>query len=125
MKTYLNFDKFMREREHDTIVVTIYGKQYEVCKEVPAIVPVLMARFEGTGDKVQQTKMMMKAADLMLGKKTVDELCSKGMTSKDFGELIQKLFVMCSDAVIEDEDAQELGDDSDMVAQEAKHPGKK
>lgn len=125
MKSYLNFDKFMREKERDTIIVTIYGKQYEVCKEVPAIVPVLMARYEGTGDKVQQTKMMMKAADMMLGRKNVDELCTKGMSSRDFGELIQKLFVMCSDAVIEDEDAQELSDDSAMTATEAKNAGKK
>lgn len=111
MRSYLNFDQFMAEKNKDTILVTIFGKEYEVAKEVPAIVPVMMARIEGGADQVQQINVLVKAADLLLGKEAVDELCAKGLSAKDFGELIQMIFKAVNETTNEDDGGQELSDD--------------
>lgn len=91
MKT-LDFDKFMQEKNHETITVTVFGKNYLVPAKIPAIVPVMMARSEASDDKQLATKMVMRAADAMFGANAVDEMCANGMSAEGLAELIQRLF---------------------------------
>ena len=79
MGKILNFDKFISEKKQETITVTIMGEEYSVPMEIPAIVPVMMARAESM-DGQQQTRMVMLAADAMLGAENVDKLCNKGFS---------------------------------------------
>ena len=110
----LNFDLFMREKTKETITVTIFGEDYEIPMQTPAIVPVMMARAEMDLDPTQSTMMIMKAADAMLGKATVDKLCAKGLSAFDLSQLVQKLFYEFNHA--DEDEAQELTDEDSRVA---------
>lgn len=105
----LNFDLFMQEKNAEVLDVIIYGKTYHVPMAIPAIVPIMMARAEELSDN-DSTRMIMRAADAMLGRDNVDEICAKGMTAKDLAGLIQRLFTMINGSG--DDDEQELDDES-------------
>ncbi len=112
MSKTLNFDKFISEKEREKIEVTIFGKVYEVECFVPAIVPVMMARAESSNDPQASVKMVMIAADAMLGQKTVNELCAKGMSANDLAELVKRLFgIMNGTDGNEDDEYEEVSDD--------------
>lgn len=112
MGKILNFDLFISEKKKETITVTVYGKNYEVPMEIPAIVPVMMARAEAAMDATQSVKMVMGAADVLLGENVVDELCRKGMSSNDLAELVQHLFNMIRGVDGEDDEVEEIDDES-------------
>ena len=122
MGKILNFDQFMSEMKRETMEVKIYGKTYHVPMEVPAIVPVAMARAElatdadSTGDDKKNSSFVFAAADAMLGKDNVDEICRKGMTASQLATLVGELFVAISGKVDDDGDAQELSDEDSRVA---------
>jgi len=107
----LNFDQFMSEKNKETIDVQVYGKTYKVPMEIPAIVPVMMARAESALDPQQSTKMVMRAADAMLGSEAVDELCCKGMSASDLSSLVQQLFKKINGADEDEDEAEEVSDE--------------
>ena len=92
-KRTLNFDKFMREKNNDTIVVNVMGIEIEVKSEIPAIVPIALARAEEGGGQGAAISLF-KAADIMFGKEVMDDLCARGMTASELSTLLQKLFAM-------------------------------
>lgn len=108
----LNFDLFLQEKEHQTLDVTIYGKVYHVAMEIPALVPIMMARAEESMSQDVSTKMVMRAADAMLGAENVDEICSKGMTARELASLIEKLFNIINGKDEAEDDVQTLDDES-------------
>lgn len=108
----LNFDKFMQERNKEVIKVTVFGKEYDVLKKIPAIVPVLMARAEATNDKQLATKMVMRAADTMFTPSTVDEFCNNRMCAEDLADLVQRIFNIINGAEEEDETEEYTDEDS-------------
>lgn len=109
MGKILNFDQFMSEKQKETITVTVYGKEYAVPMEIPATVPVMMARAESSMDGQQSTKMVMRAADAMFGADAVDEMCSKGMSAGNLASLVQELFKAINGT--DDDEEEELTDD--------------
>ena len=111
MGKVLNFDQFMSEKNKETIDVQVYGKTYKVPMEIPAIVPVMMARAESALDSQQSTKMVMRAADAMLGAEAVDELCCKGMSASDLSSLVQQLFKKINGADEDEDEAEEVSDE--------------
>lgn len=112
MSKVLNFDLFMQEKNRETIKVTVLGKDYEIKAEVPAIVPVMMARAENAKDNALATRMIMKAADIMFGVDAVDEMCGNGMAASELAMLVQKIFQIAQNGGSEeDDDAQELSDE--------------
>lgn len=111
----LNFDLFMQEHEQATIDVTVYGDVYKVPMEVPAIVPVLMARAEMNDDANISMKLILRAADTMFGAENVDKMCKKGMSARNLASLIEKLFKLINGTSEEDEEEQDLSDDDGHV----------
>lgn len=106
----IQFDLFMNERNHDTITIkNIFGRDITVRAEIPAIVPVMIARAENMKDANEQTRMIMRAADGFLGAATVDELCAKGMTAEQLVQLMFKLFAMINGA--DGDEEEELTDE--------------
>ena len=83
--------------------------------EIPAIVPVMLARAEESMDNTQGTILMTRALDMMLGKENVDEICKKGISSKNLYLLAQKLFSAITKGEYEDGEAQELTDEDSRV----------
>lgn len=123
----LNFDSFMAEKQAEYITVTVFGKQYKVKKEIPAIMPIMMARANEETNREQVVFSILRAGDIMFGKKAIDEFCNKGMSSEMLSELIQQTFNMISN---EDVDGDELEDEatfddvSDKVVAARKRPKK-
>lgn len=111
MSKVLNFDQFMSEKKQETIAVTVYGKEYVVPAQVPAIVPVMMARAERTKNPVDNTRMTMYAADALLGNDTVNELCDKGMSGQDLANLVTLIFQKINGPDDEEEEEEELTDE--------------
>lgn len=111
MSKVLNFDQFMSEKKQETIQVTVFGKEYEVPAQLPAIVPVMMARAERTKNPVDNTKMIMFAADALLGNETVNELCENGLSGKDLASLIAMIFQKINSSDDEEDEAEELTDE--------------
>lgn len=114
MKKVIEFDKFIQEKNAETITVKAFGEEIQVKAEIPAIVPVMLARAENENDLVTQAKITMKAADIMLGKEMVDKLCEKGIGSKELASLIEKLFSEIN-GTDDDEEGQELSDEESRV----------
>ena len=125
MSKVLNFDQFMSEKKQETIKVTVFGKEYEVPAQVPAIVPVMMARAERTKNPVDNTRLTMYAADALLGNETVTELCMKGMSGQDLADLVTMLFHKINGPDEEEEEAEELTDEDSRTPVEGGKSEKK
>ena len=111
----IQFDLFMNEKNHDTITIkNIFGRDITVRAEIPAIVPVMIARAENMKDANEQTRMIMRAADGFLGPATVDELCTKGMTAEQLVQLMLKLFAIINGG--DEGDEEELSDEDSRRA---------
>lgn len=113
MKKVLNFDQFMQEKNKDMIEVTVLGKIYEVPAEIPAIVPVMMARAESSTDQQLATKMVMRAADAMFGTKAIDEMCANGISAANLATLVEQLFRQINNPGADEEDDSEEYTDED------------
>ena len=107
----LNFDQFMQEKNHEMIKVTVLGKEYEIKAEIPAIVPVMMARAENANDNQLATKMVMRAADAMFGSSSVDDMCNNGLTANNLADLVQRVFETIQNGNADEEEGQELSDE--------------
>ena len=125
----LNFDKFMSEKTHEYITVTAFGKEYKVKKEIPAIVPIMLARAaEDKGKSARQEigLAMLRAGDVMFGKDAINEMCAAGASSSDLSELFRMVFGMVSGQTIDGDDAdEETLDDASGHVVVGEDPGKK
>lgn len=114
MGKVIDFDRFIREKNEETVTVKVLGEEIQVKAEIPAIVPVMMARAENANDPAMQTRMLMKAADFMLGAENVDMLCNKGLGGKELALLMEQLFAAIN-GDDEDDEVQELTDEDSRV----------
>lgn len=116
MEDMLDFDRFLAEKERKMLPVRVMGKVYSVRPEIPAIVPILMARSEEMGDG-DATRLVLKAADALFGKEAMDEIAGKGLSVEELAELVRQVF-----ARIQKEDGEEEVRDDD--GRRGKHAGK-
>jgi hypothetical protein len=119
----LNFDNFISEQKREIIEVTVLGKKYEVLAQIPAVVPVMMARAEVSRDAHASQKMIMNAADAMFGRDSVDEMCANGLSTTQLADLVSELFKKINGPDDADE-AEELRDDADSVPAPGTKPKK-
>ena len=124
----LDFDKFISEKDKEYIEVAILGEVYQVKKIIPAIVPVAMARVERAKTQSEKEalnlKMVLLAAESMLGSNAVDELCAKGLSTQSLASIVGELFKAVNSHIDEKEDnEEEIRDDDAFVAKDA--PAKK
>ena len=116
-KRTLNFDNFMTEKKQEPIMVTVFGKEYPVKPEIPAIVMVTLARTNDTAiSEFEATQMMIRAGDALFGKEIVDEFCSKGMQASQLIELIKMVFETINGKDVDGDDVEELSDEDGMVS---------
>ena len=88
----LDFDNFMAEKNEEPIVVRVYGEEYKVKPEIPAIVPVMMARSNEEMSETDASRMVLRAGDILFGKKAIDHFCEMGMSVENLGSLIRTVF---------------------------------
>lgn len=117
MSKLLNFDRFMAEKNRETIDILIYGETVTIRSAIPAVVPVTMARAEESGDNAERVRMVMRAADAMFGKENVDRWCARGISAEELGALVTKAFALVNGGEDEEEDdSVELDDESGKTA---------
>jgi len=95
MENILDFDLFLKEKEHKTLTVRILGEEYSIPATIPAIVPLKMARAERLRDNglrnAEYTRLIFEAADAMFGQQQVDRFADR-ISAQDLAVLIQKCF---------------------------------
>lgn len=118
-KKVLNFDRFLKEKSNDFIEVTVLGKTLKIKSEIPAIVPIMMARAKETGESASTAVFV--AADIMIGKENLDELCEKGLSTEELTMLLQKLFAMIN-GTDEEEEEMEVSEGEPVESKETPNP---
>ena len=112
----LDFDNFMAEKNEEPIVVRVYGEEYKVKPEIPAIVPVMMARSNEEMSETDASRMVLRAGDILFGKKAIDHFCEMGMSVENLGSLIRTVFDRINGKGIDDDDSETISDEDGMVA---------
>lgn len=112
----LDFDRFLAEKREAFLTVKVYGEEYRVKKEIPALVPVLLARCGEAGDARERGQVMLRAGDLIFGPEAIDGFCRRGMTAEELGQLIERVFEM----ILGEDGAQEIDDDGPAEKNPAK-----
>lgn len=113
----LNFDNFMTEKKQEPILVTVFGKEYPVKPEIPAIVMVTLARSNDKNiSEFEATQMMIRAGDTLFGKSVMNEFCNKGMQASQLIELIKMVFEVINGKDVDGDDVEEISDEDGMVA---------
>lgn len=116
-KRTLNFDNFMTEKKQEPIMVTVFGKEYPVKPEIPAIVMVTLARSNDASiSEFDATQMMIRAGDALFGKSVIEEFCKNGMQASQLIELIKMVFEVINGKDVDGDDVEELSDEDGMVA---------
>lgn len=115
-KRVLDFDNFMAEKKQEPIIVRVFGKEYKVKPEIPAIVPVMMARANEEMNENDASRMVLRAGDIMFGKGAIEELCDKGISVGNLGALIKQVFDMINGQGLDDDEEETLSDDDGMVS---------
>ena len=85
----LDFDRFLSEKRGETVTVRVYGREYRVKKEIPALLPLLLAR-AGEGAAEEMGKALLQTGDLLFGAENVDGFCRKGMTAEELTALVEQ-----------------------------------
>lgn len=117
MSRTLNFDNFMNEKKQDPIVVTVFGKEYPVKPEIPAIVMVTLARTNDSSVSESDAAMMIiRAGDVLFGKAAINEFCEKGMRAEQLIDLIKKCFDLISGKDVDGDDVEDISDEDGMTA---------
>ena len=124
MQEYLDFDLFLREREGKKIEVKVLGKSYYIKPELPAIVPVRLARAQAGMDEEETIRMSLQAADAIFGQEAIDEMCRNGLSAGELTELIHQVVKLIRGETSDAGDGEVLTDDAGHVAMRKK-PGKK
>ena len=106
MDKVLDFDRFLAEKRQETLTVRVYGQDYRIKKEIPALVPVLLAR-QAEEDAEEKGKVLLQAGDLMFGREAIDSFCRKGMSAEKLAELVEQVFAR----ILDTEETQVLADD--------------
>lgn len=119
-KKVLDFDRFLAEKVKDTIEVVVYGRKLEIRNEIPAIVPIMMARANEEGGNANLS--VFKAADIMFGKENVNALCEAGMTASEFTELLQSVFQMINGKSDDDDEDEGVLDGDSGEAKKDPNP---
>ena len=113
----LNFDNVMTEKKQEPIMVTVYGKEYPVAPEIPAVVMVTLARTnESTMSESDAAMMILNAGDVLFGREAINEFCAKGMRSEQLVTLIKMIFEMINGKDVDGDDTDEISDEDGMVA---------
>ena len=119
MDKILHFDRFLAEKDRELLTVEIYGELYEIPAEIPAIVPLKMARAERMRDAsargAEYQRLIFEAADALFGEAQIDRICAKGISARELAQLVQKCFEMINGADTDD-DAEELDDESSRTS---------
>ena len=113
---FLDFDRYLQEKDDKTVCVRVYGEDVTVKAEIPMLVPMMLSRSLGGGSDVLSDQeaglLVFRAADQMFGKEQVDRLCAHGMSTDDMKELMSRVFAMVSGSDEAEDEGETFDDDT-------------
>lgn len=119
----LDFDRFMAEKACEYVAVKVYGRLCRVRREIPALLPMLLARAAEISPE-EMGRAMLRTGDMLFGPEQMDEFCRQGMTAGEMTALVERtLALICGKP--EAGDAETLEDDGSGPAEREKAPAKK
>ena len=124
MQNYLDFDAFLREAEKTMMKIRVLGKEYEVKPELPALIPMKLARAQEGMSEEETVRMYLQSADAIFGKEAIDEMCEKRLTTPELAELVKQTVALIRGEEPKESGGEVLMDDAGRVAMR-KAPGKK
>ena len=86
----LDFDRFLSEKRREYVQVTVLGKSYRVCREIPALVPLLLARAGEDGDRAQLGRALLRTGDVLFGREIMDDFARQGLSANDLTALVER-----------------------------------
>ena len=90
----LDFDRFLSEKRAEYVRVRVMGREYRVKKEIPALLPLTLARAEEGGETAEMGRALLRAADTLFGRENVDALCRKGLSADDLTALVERTLAL-------------------------------
>ena len=90
-RTTLDFDRFLSEKRQEYLTVRAFGAEYRVKREIPALLPLTLARAEEAERPAALEMALLRAADVLLGCENVDALCEKGIGATELTALVEKI----------------------------------
>ena len=126
-KQTLDFDAFMAEKNAEYVTVTVYGKPYRVQREIPAMMPIMMARANEDTTAEEAGLAVLRCGDVLFGREAIDLFCAKGMSAEDMSLLIQKTFRLISGEDVDGDGLADevLADDAGKTAVKRRNAAKK
>ena len=119
----LDFDRFLSEKRAEYVRVRVMGREYRVKKEIPALLPLTLARAEEGGEPAEMGRALLRAADTLFGRENVDALCRKGLSADGLTALVERtLALICGHEA--KEDGVTLSDDGETPEGEKNGAGK-
>ncbi len=119
----LDFDRFLAEKRSEYVTVTVFGRPYRVKREIPALLPILLARAEETSPEALG-RALLRTGDMLFGAEAVDAFCREGMSAGELTALVEKTLAMiCGGGKAADSET--LDDEGGRTAEGQREPAKK
>ena len=88
--TYKDFDEFFGEMEKKSgLKIKLFGKEYELPTEIPAVTMLETYRAYKKGDATLSDAQQMAISFQMLGEDNVNEWCNNGLTMTQLTEIMK------------------------------------
>lgn len=117
---FKDFDAMFSEMTRETIPFKIFGKTYEIYKEIPASLVLELSRHEQNED--MSTMFLLKCGNMIFGEDVLNEICANpAFSAKMLGTLIRWAFNEINGNGEHDEDGQEFTEDDTGAAPAAKN----
>lgn len=109
-----SFDAFLTDMEKDTIPFEIFGKKYRIPNRMPAAVMLELSRYDA--EDTVPTKLLFKAAYMIFGRETIDELAQNPAFSVDtLSAMLGWAFKALNGGAEDDEPVAQTEDDFGVV----------
>ena len=116
---FKSFDDMLAETTNETITIRVYGKDYTIPAQMPAIIPVMMARFEDDPEAMQRLTYL--AGDHLFGHEAVTEWASHdGFTKEKLETIVSEVFKMIYGAPETETPKERIEDDVEQAADDPK-----
>lgn len=114
----LDFDRFLSEKRQEYVTVNVFGESYRVKREIPALLPLMLARAGEEDARPVLGRTLLQAGEILFGAETLRGFALRGMSAGEMAELVERtLALICGveeeGMTLEDDGAAESrGDDA-------------
>lgn len=115
---YLDFDRQFSEMKRETITVRLFGEDVTIPAQIPAIIPIELARYEAKSNVPMP--VLIRAANMLFGEKITEWAQRPDFTADMLGEIIVRVFGAINGTDEGDEEPEALTEDDMATAKTRK-----